>query len=372
MIVRSRDRTAFPAAEPAWSVFGTARVAAEPDRAGAGGRRPADVVTRLYHVGGRARATSRDMRWFLAIAFCGCATSSSSGPAGAAGPGAAAERPVAPQGAAAVSAPTAPPAEVSLSLPGGANALWWDAERATLYLTDSNTSSLVTWTDAGGLQPTDALPAGSAGVSLGGIVRRPDGTLVVASFGFGSQGGMFAVSKGAVTALTGLNPTRRRVGLAQDSAGALYSAYFVGGRGKPTTGGVTAVSIAGTEASETEIASGFHKAVGVAATPTAVFVTDQTDKAIFKIAVPGYAVSKVATVPAVDLLVMVPGGDLLTGGGPAITRITQSGQVSTVPGPAYEQVRGLAYDASGKRLFVVDHSLTVGVPDKLRIVPLDG
>jgi hypothetical protein len=53
-----------------------------------------------------------------------------------------------------------------------------------------------------------------------------------------------------------------------------------------------------------------------------------------------------------------------------IPRITQAGQVTTLPGGGFEQVRGLAYDAAGKRLFVVDHSLTVGVPDKLRILYL--
>ncbi|HMG54172.1 MAG TPA: hypothetical protein VK601_11830, partial [Kofleriaceae bacterium] len=178
------------------------------------------------------------------------------------------------------------------------------------------------------------------------------------------------VADGAATALTGLDPARRRVGLAQDTAGTIYSAYFVGGRGKPPTGGVATVTIAGAAATETEIASGFHKAVGVVATPTAVFVADQTDRAIFRIAVPGYAVSKLAEVPAVDLLAMLPDGDLLTGGGPTISRITQRGEVSTLPGGGFEQVRGLAYDAAGKRLFVIDHSVTVGLPDKLRILRL--
>jgi hypothetical protein len=143
------------------------------------------VVTRLYHAAGAARATCRGMRWLLAIAVCGCAAPSS-------GAGGVADRPVSPATAPA-EAPRAaqPPADISVTLPGGANALCWDAAGSTLYLSDSNASSLVTWTDAGGLQPSDALPAGSAGVSLGGIVRRADGTLLIVSFGFGTQGGMF-------------------------------------------------------------------------------------------------------------------------------------------------------------------------------------
>lgn len=200
-------------------------------------------------------------------------------------------------------------------------------------------------------------------------MRREDGTLLIASFGFGTQGGMLAITGGTATALTGLDPTRRRVGLAQDPAGAIYSAYFVGGRGKPPAGSIATITIAGTIATETEIASGFHKVVGLVATPAALFVSDQTDRTIYRIAVPGYAVSKLASAPAVDLLAMLPDGDLVTGGGPTISRIAQTGQVTTLPG-TFEQVRGLAYDAVGKRLFVIDHSLTVGLPDKLRTLHL--
>jgi hypothetical protein len=169
--------------------------------------------------------------------------------------------------------------------------------------------------------------------------------------------------------LTGLDPARRRVGLAQASDGVLYSAYFVGGRGKPPVGGVATVAIAGTTVNETEIASGFHKAVGLTATPTAVFVSDQTERAVYKLEIPGYAVSKLASAPTVDLLAVLPSGDLLTGGGPTISRITQTGQVSTLLG-GFEQVRGIAYDEAGQRLFVIDHSVTVGLPDKLRVIHL--
>ncbi|MEO7732658.1 MAG: hypothetical protein ABIY55_16940 [Kofleriaceae bacterium] len=272
------------------------------------------------------------------------------------------------------SPPTSPavPSEIVVSLAGGGNALWWDAASATLYLTDSNASALVAWTEAGGLAPVATVPAGTAGVSLGGVVRRADGTTIVANFGFGTQGGLFAIAADhTVTALTGLEPTRRRVGLAQEG-GVLYSAYFVGDRGKSAIGGVATVAITGGAARETEIAgastsAGFGKIVGVVATPGAVFVADQTQKTIWKLALPGFAVSKLADVPGADLLAVLPDGDLLTGGGPVISRITQAGVVSTVPGAGFEQVRGLAYDPAGQRLFIIDHSLTPGSPDQLRI-----
>jgi hypothetical protein len=296
------------------------------------------------------------MRWLLAVTLCGCASN----------PGVAGR----PEPAAAPAARTAAPAaDVAIALSGGANALWWDAASSRLYLTNSSSSALMTWTDAEGLRDVCALPADAGGTSLGGIVRRGDGTLLIANFGFGTHGGIFAVTAGVASALTGLEPTRRRVGLAQDAAGSVYSAYFVGGRGKPTTGGVATVAIAGTTASEVEIASGFQKVVGVVATPTALFISDQTDRTIYKIEMPGHAVSKVATAPSVDLLAILPNGDLLTGGGSTISRITQSGESSTLR-DGFEQVRGIAYDDAGKRLFVIDHSLTIGVPDKLRVIHL--
>jgi hypothetical protein len=268
-------------------------------------------------------------------------------------------------------APAPAPADIVVPLAGGANALLWEAASSTLYLTDNNADALVRWTDAGGLETVGALPPDSAGISLGAIVKREDGTMLVASFGFGTRGTVFAMAADHTSsALTGLDGKRRRVGLAQDEHGALYSAYFVGGGGKVPVGGIATLTIAGNAATETEIAGPFKKLVGLVATPTALFVSDQTQKVIFKIALPGFAVSQLASLPAVDLLATMPDGDLLTGGGPTISRITQRGTVTTLPGAGFAQVRGLAYDAAGKRLFVIDHSTTVGVPDKLHIVPL--
>lgn len=294
----------------------------------------------------------------LAIALCACGHAATNlEPPARAGGG---------SGTQAVAAP----ADRVVALAGAANALCWDAATSTLYLTDSNADSLLRWTDAGGLDTVGALPAGSAGISLGGIVKRGDGTVLVASFGFGTQGTVFAMAGDATaTALTGLDPARRRIGLAQDPDGALYSTYFVGGRDR-AAGGVASLTIAGTTATETEIAGPFKKLVGLVATPTALYVSDQTQKVIFRISVPGFAVSQLAIVPKVDLLAILPDGDLLTGGGPTISRISPNGSVTTLPAPSFEQVHGLAYDPAGKRLFVVDHSATVGVPDKLHILAL--
>lgn len=276
---------------------------------------------------------------------------------------------------AAADAATDPRGPATFALSGGANGLLWDAATRTLYLTDSNANALVRWTDAGGLQQLGAFPAATAGISLGDLVKRDDGAILTTSFGFGTQGTLFAMaSNGTSSALTGLDPVRRRIGLAQDGGG-LYVAYFVGGGMMTQTGGVATVTIAGGTATETEIAGGstavgFKKVVGLAATSSAVFVSDQTAKTIFKIAVPGFAVTTVAAVPSADLIAVMPNGDLLTGG-TGVHRVTQTGTVSTIF-TGFEQVHGLAYDPELRRLFIIEHSATVGVPDKLHVRPLDG
>ncbi|MGN6106637.1 MAG: hypothetical protein ACTHU0_16140 [Kofleriaceae bacterium] len=269
-----------------------------------------------------------------------------------------------------------PRGPASFELSGGANGLLWDAASSTLYLTDNDANALVEWTAAQGLRSVGTFPAATAGISLGDLARRTDGTILTPSFGFGTQGTLFAMAPDHTSsALAGLDPARRRIGLAQDASGALYTAYFVGGGGGMPTGGVARVEISGGDATETELAggstsAGFKKLVGLVATPSALFAADQTTKMIYRIALPGGAVTPLATVPSVDLLAILPGGDLLTGG-TGVHRITQTGQVTTVIPSGFEQVRGVAYDPALRRLFLIEHSATVGVPDKLHVVPFD-
>jgi len=286
------------------------------------------------------------------------------------------DAPIQPDDAATPPDAPADPRMGTFELAGGANGLAWDTATSTLYLSDNNTGAIVKFSDAGGLQQLGTFPPQTMGISLGDIVKRNNGTLLTPNFGFGTQGTIFAMAPDNMTkALTGLDVARRRIGLSLDSGGLLYTAYFVGGGGGMQTGGVATVTIAGDAATETEIAggstnAGFKKLVGIVATPTAVFVSDQTQKKIFKIAVPGFAVTPLADVPSADLLAVMPNGDLLTGG-TGIHRITQAGVVTTLPLTGFEQVRGLAYDPTLKRLFFIEHSATVGVKDKLHVRPLD-
>jgi hypothetical protein len=276
--------------------------------------------------------------------------------------------------------PDGTPNDQIISLAGGANALLWDAASSTLFLTNGNADTLLKYTDANGIQTVATLPPETAGISLGGMVEQADHSILIANFGFGTQGTLFAESTGTATALTGMDGTRRRIGLAADSAGVLYTSYFTKS-GSVQVGGVATATIDGTGVvTETEIAgasttANFGKIVGVVATPTNVYVSQQdtavpANNKIFQVALPGLALTTLATLPTSDLLFMMPNGDILCGGGPVISRVTQAGVVSALPNTGFETAHGLAFDPAGHRLFIIDHSSTVGVADRLHIQPL--
>jgi hypothetical protein len=255
----------------------------------------------------------------------------------------------------------------TIALSGPAHGLLWDNATSTLYLTDDTADSLLKYTDTGGVQTVGTFPSGGGTVELGDIVKRGDGTILTTSFGFGTQGTLFAMaSNGTSSALTGLDASRRRSGLSQDVNGVLYDVYFV--TGASPSSGIAGVGISGGAATETDLSSGFEKLIGIMATPSALFVSDQTQTTVFKIAIPGGALTTVGTPATVANLTMLPNGDLLTGGGPIVYRLTQAG-VSTPAFTGFTDALGLAFDPTLKRLFVIDHDATAG--DSLHIVPLD-
>lgn len=267
----------------------------------------------------------------------------------------------------------------TISLTGPANSLYWDDAASTLYLTNSMTHALNKFTDLNAVQEVAVLPVGTAAISYGDMVKQGGGTVLIANFGFGTEGNIFSVtSAGVAGSFTGLDVTRRRIGMSKDSAGQLYTSYFVGGGGGTPTGGVATVALSMGAATETEIAGateGLKKIVGLVATTTGVFVSDQTQKKIFKIGIPlttpvTFTAVTATALPTADSLAIMPNGDLLTGGGTTVQRITQAGVVTNIF-TGFEQVHGLAFDPTLKRLFIMDHSLTAGTSDKLYIRPLD-
>lgn len=237
-------------------------------------------------------------------------------------------------------------------MPGDANGLYWDASEHALYATDSTHDTLVKWTDETAFTTVAQLPP-SPKVELGGLARLPDGTFVITSFGFGSDGGVIVVAPDhSATTVPNLDKARRRIGITRATDGTLYDAYFVV-NGHEHTGGVAKLDL---KNGETDVVTrGLGKAVGVAATAAGVFVSDQEASTIF--AIDHGTLKPIATeLPSVDLLTALPDGSLVTGGRTGtVTRVAPDGTQSQVAS-GFEQARGIAYDAAGHRLFVVEHS----------------
>jgi hypothetical protein len=258
----------------------------------------------------------------------------------------------------------------SLELSGDPNGLFWDISTQRLYITDDDANRIRVWTDEGGLSTFEQLPtAPPEGAGLGQLVRAADGSIVVTRFGFGTSGGVAVVrAPGDVALVPGLDAARRRIGLTRAADGSLYDAWFVRLDSGESAGAVGQLSLDG---SEPELLSGLKQPVGVLAVGEQLFVSD---RALGQILIASradpasYAVF--ASAPQPDLLGAGPDGSIFSGSSTGnVYRIDRAGSVSMFQ-TGLREVRGVAYDAGERRLFVAEHD-----PDEvrhaLRIFPVD-
>jgi sugar lactone lactonase YvrE len=267
-----------------------------------------------------------------------------------------------------------PRGPAAFQLPGVGNGVYWDDAAATLYLTDDSHDQLVKWTDLGGFVTYGMFPSSTGTLALGTVIVQSDSTFVTPNFGGGTSGTLFTMAADGQSsaAITGVDVTRRRIGIARDSADLVYESFFTGmGTGTPT-GGVGTIAIAAGVGTETTITStGLKRVTGVLVTATTFYVCDQTQAKIIAFTIPGFTQSNFATVPSCDQMIFLPNGDIATGsvtGG--VYRVTPAAVVSTILS-GLDQPRGLAYDPTLKRLFVIEHSQVLGGHDMLHVVPLD-
>jgi sugar lactone lactonase YvrE len=266
-----------------------------------------------------------------------------------------------------------PRGPAAFALPGVSYGLAWDNAASTLYITDDTGHRLLKWTDANGIQPFGTLSLTTT--VLGEIQQLPDKSFLVPNLGQGTAGTLLTLSADGQTAgaITGLDATRRRIGITQDPNGLLYETYFTGNMMNMQTGGVALVTITRGAAVEAPITTSvaLKKVDGIVSTTTNLYVCDTTANKVYSIVIAGGATTTLASPPSCDLLYKMPNGDLVTGGVTGgVYRITQAGALTTIRS-GYEQVRGIAYDPTLQRMFVIEHRATLPTMPRLHVFPLD-
>lgn len=266
--------------------------------------------------------------------------------------------------------PDAPavPTNASLAVDGDPNGLYWDSASSTLYVADDANNRILTYTDASGIAVYANLPPASAsGPGLGQLIPLSDGSLLVTRFGYGTTGDVVQVLADQTShIIPGLDPTRRRIGLALAADGTIFDTYFVTG-GSGYVGSVASLTLGGTE---TTVVTGLEKPVGVLVIGSTFFIDDQDTSELYTTptASPG-TLTQFAQLPNADLLCVGPSGTMFSGGSDGnVRQIDASGNV-TVFATGFAAARGVAYDASGGRLFVANHVGASG-PNTVEIRPV--
>jgi sugar lactone lactonase YvrE len=250
-----------------------------------------------------------------------------------------------------------------IELPGDPNGAYWDSTNRTLYLTDDK-RDLILRRRAQAFEEVATLPPSSG---LTGIARLADGRFIVTAFGFGTNGGVFVVDNGKATPVPNLDATRRRSGIAVAPDGTIYIAYFIAHPGGQKRGGIAKLDLA---EGETDVVSATDliKPVGIVATDTTLYVTDQHAPAVLAFARDGGSKRVITTaVKGPDLLTQLPDGALVTGTREGIVYAIDpaNGNLDKLAS-GLDAIRGTAYDDSSKRLFVVEHGRR-----RLHIIPVE-
>jgi len=250
------------------------------------------------------------------------------------------------------------------------NGIFWDSTTSTLYVADNENDAVLTWTDTGGFKPYVTLP-GPTGNEVGGIVRLSDGTLVVPEFGFGTAGLVAIVHPdGSTATVPGLDPTKRRLGIAVAADGTIYESYFDKVNGAQT-GFIATLDI--TAGTETDVITGLEKPVGVAVVGTTLFVSDQNEDEILSASTGSPQTYKaLSTNLTPDLLSVGAAGAIFSGSptGVVYQINTATGTFNTLfTASGTLEPRGTAYDAVNKRLFVAEHD-SADIANYIEIVPV--
>lgn len=253
-----------------------------------------------------------------------------------------------------------PKTNASLAIDGDPSGLFWDGSTATLFIADDVGNRIMTYRDAEGFATYAALPAGGTG--LGQLVRLADGTVIVTRLGTGANGDVVAVTGDRKSAtIAGLNPARRRTGVTVAADGRIFDGYTLDNAG----GSVAELSLSG---SEVEVVSGLQKPIGVLAAGEALAIADQGQGKLLKTKLAALGpLTPGGDLPNIGPLCAGPSG-ILAGAGDSVKSLDAGGTPTTIA-TGFAAVRGVAYDAKYRRIFVANHVGTAGNTLEIRPVP---
>jgi hypothetical protein len=256
--------------------------------------------------------------------------------------------------------------------------LYWDSPTQTLYIA-TDAQQIVRWNEQ---NDTFSVVANLPQIDpkfggLGALTKAKDGSWLTTRFGFGSAGAVLQVKPdGTVITVGGLDPKRRRIGLAVASDGTVFDGWFttMGTGGGPMNGTVSKVALDGS--GETDVVTGLGKPVGLLVLGDQLYISDQKNNAIVKtpVATPG-TTTPFASVNGTDELAAGPNSSILAASSVGtIWQVSSTGTVTSLK-DGYKPLRGIAYDGDHKRIIVAEPDAGnadggAGMP-MLHVIPLD-
>jgi hypothetical protein len=252
-----------------------------------------------------------------------------------------------------------------------------------IFITDDKTNGVLSSTDGKAFAPFATIPvvAGQAN-ALSQLTIADTGALLAERFGFGTASAVFQVSADkSVAALSGLDPTRRRLGLVDIGTGKLLSTWFIKNGSAPATGGVSLITYDESThaASEHNLLSGLAKPVGIVVQGDAVFISDQANNMILKTSLSGLINhnqaggmnTTVIKISGPDLLAIDAAGTLYTKcNSTAVCRISPDNHVAELAND-FEDARGVAVDTQRHLLYAIDRAKSANGVSTLRNIPLN-
>lgn len=276
---------------------------------------------------------------------------------------------------------TAVPQRVAVS--ASPNGIAVRAADGAVFITDDQTNSVLSSPDGHTFTHYASVPvvAGQAN-SLSQLSFADAGALMIERFGFGTSSAVFGITGvDTIAALSGPDPTRRRLGLISIGSNRLLSTWFIKSGSNPPQGGLSLITYDpdAHTAVERDLLTGLGKPVGVAVSGDTVYVSDQSNNNIVKASLNTLLAGSQAMAPSAtlaqiaspDLMAVDAGGTLYTKcNTTGLCRVAPDGTISVLAND-FQDARGVAIDAPRHQLYAIDRAGSAGGTNYVRIFPLN-